>query len=351
MPKITNERSIDWEKSIKSILEASEDADARKVKKLRKMVLLSLQMDDSDKDTKKLFKKAVKEMEDNGTVKLDADGTISLLTKKSKKKKRKKSSDDGEKKKKKRKKEKSDDASETNDNDEERGANDRRNDNEEEEVPSKSGSSSSSADKNKPCKGNPTGVTRLFLGNLPFSVDESSLNAFFPGEMTHVKWITDKETGKFYGSAFIEMDNSISAGDAVAMSGQKLIGRPIKINFAPAREGDIWPPQKKVITGGSQTTGGQAGGSGVKAMSVKPPDCKKLFIGNLSYDIDDEGIIKFFGTVDAEVKAVRWLHHRDSGDFKGVGFVEFWNTEACERGATLNGKNLLTRPIRIDWTD
>jgi len=346
MPNLTKDDndSIDWEKSIKSILEASEDGDARKVKKLRKMVLLSLQMDDSDKAAKKSFKKAVKEMEDNGTVKLDADGTISLLTKKSKKKKRKKSSEDGEKKSKKRKKEKSEAAS-----DDEGAANDEGNDNQEEEEAPATTSSVSAADKNKPCKGNPQGVTRLFVGNLPFSVDESSMNAFLPGEVTHVKWITDKETGKFYGSAFIEMDTSVNAADAVAMAGSKLIGRPIKINFAPAREGDVWPPEKKVISGGGGK--GQAGGSGVKAMSAKPDNCMKLFIGNLSYDIDDEGIIKFFGTVDAEVKAVRWLHHKDSGDFKGVGFVEFWNTEACERGATLNGKNLLGRPIRIDWTD
>ena len=31
----------------------------------------------------------------------------------------------------------------------------------------------------------------------------------------------------------------------------------------------------------------------------------KLFIGNLSYDIDDDGITKFFASVDAEVKAAR----------------------------------------------
>jgi hypothetical protein len=33
------------------------------------------------------------------------------------------------------------------------------------------------------------------------------------------------------------------------------------------------------------------------------------------------------------------------------GFVEFWDTTACDKAATLKGKNLLGRPIRIDWSD
>ena len=203
-------------------------------------------------------------------------------------------------------------------------------------------------DKNAPCKGNPTGVTRLFVGNLPFAVDDASLRSFLEpaGEVTHIKWITDKETGRFYGSAFIEMADS--RGGAAALNkcnGQEMMGRKIKLNFAPAREGDVWPPKSNVITGG------QAQSKGVKSMSEKPEGCCKLFIGNLSYEIDDDATHKFFGAVEAEVKAIRWIHHKDSGDFKGVGFVEFWNTEACERAATLNGKNLLGRPIRIDWTD
>jgi nucleolin len=343
--------SIDWQKSITSILgskskSTSEDDAPRKVKQLRKLVLMSLQMDESDKAAKKQFKKAIQQMEQDEVLQLDADGTITLL----KKSKKRKSSKE-EKKSKKQKKHKADDEdgdlvkddidSEVNDD----------KISEEENAAKTELDHFSSDDKNKPCKGNPQGVTRLFLGNLPFAVDESSLSAFLPGEVTHIKWITDKETGKFYGSAFVEMNNSISATEAVALSGSKLIGRPVKINFAPAREGDAWPPTKKVVSGGSSGGGGQAGGQGIKAMSAKPDNCTKLFIGNLSYDIDDEGITKFFGSVDAEVKAVRWLHHRDTGDFKGVGFVEFWNTEACEKAATLNGKNLLGRPIRIDWTD
>ena len=333
-----DDSGVDWEKSINSMLEASDDDESRKVKNLRKMVFLSLQMDESDKVAKKRFKKAIQNMEENGKIKLDSNGTISLLGSKTKKKRELPT---GEVERKSKKKRKDENTSKTKDDREDDG--DKGNQNEEVVL--------AGSDKNAPCKGNPQGVTRLFLGNLPFSVDESSLNAFLPGIVTHIKWITDKETGKFYGSAFIEMNNSTSAADAVAMAGSKLIGRPIKINFAPAREGDTWPPVKKVMSGGRSSGGGQAGGTGVKAMSAKPDNCLKLFIGNLSYDIDDEGIIKFFANVDAEVKAVRWLHHKDSGDFKGCGFVEFWNTDACEKGATLNGKNLLGRPIRIDWTD
>ena len=115
------------------------------------------------------------------------------------------------------------------------------------------------------------------------------------------------------------MESSSRAADAVGKTGSQLKGRPIKVNYAPARPGDVWPPTTSNKSSASHGSGGggQAGGSGLKAMSVKPPDCRKLFIGNLSYDIDDDGISKFFGSVDAEVKAVRWLHHRDSGDFKG----------------------------------
>lgn len=345
---VMDDSGTDWSKAIRSILQSS---DTREVKKLRKSVLLSLQLDESDKAAKKQFKRTIQQLEEEGVLDLAADGKITLKEKEKKKRKREK---EKEKKSKKEKKRKEDKTTEKGDDDKTESLveNSSQNDAREEDGTSTAGengedpSNTNTEGKNKPCKGNPEGVTRLFVGNLPFSIDESSLGAFLPGKITHIKWITDKETGKFYGSAFIEMDNSVSAADAVAMSGEKLIGRPVKINFAPSREGDVWPPVKKVVSGG-----GQAGGQGVKAMSAKPDGCVKLFIGNLSYDIDDEGITKFFANVDAEVKAVRWLHHKESGDFKGCGYVEFWNPEACEKAATLNGKNFLGRPIRIDWTD
>ena len=82
----SSDDSVDWNKSISSILESSE---IKQVKKLRKMVLLSLHLDESDKSSKKLFKKAIQNMEESGKVKLEADGTISLINAKVNKKKRK----------------------------------------------------------------------------------------------------------------------------------------------------------------------------------------------------------------------------------------------------------------------
>jgi nucleolin len=334
------------------------------VKSLRSFVLVQLQLDKDDKSSKKVYKAAMKRIEELGLVVLDAEGNVEWKGEVSDGKKRKA---DGkkEKKEKKAKKEVVDA--------EEGGA-------AEQEVaepdikitlsaaPERVVSSQPAEpqhadakdksqvvisenipvdpDKNKPCGGNREGITRMFVGNLPFKVDEASLKAHFPGTVTHIKWITDKDTGRFYGSAFIEMANSKDAAAAQGIDQSELMGRKIRVNFAQAREGDVWPPVKA-----GTVTGGQAGGGGKRAMSEKPDGCVKLFIGNLSYDIDDDGIFKFFGTVDAEVKAVRWLHHKDSGDFKGVGYVEFWNTDACDKAATLNGKNLLGRPIRIDWTD
>ena len=371
--------------AIASTIVGSPTGKSMPVKDLRKAVLLSLQLDLDDKKSKKQFKKAVQSMESDGRLTLSGEGVAKLSksarkeaksgssgdkkkksSAKKDKKKRKQSVDDAESEPKKQKKASVDEEEDIEDDDEppiEGGANDGEsdggNDDEEDANADQDGGAGDDPDatdpskKNKPCKGNPTGVTRLFLGNLPFAVDETSLNDFLGGHMTHVKWITDKETGRFYGSAFVEMRNSKDAGEAVAKAGQDLMGRDIKINFAASRPGDIWPPKQRVITGGQQAGGGgQAGGYGTKAMSEKPEGCVKLFIGNLSYDIDDDAITKFFASkVEAELKAVRWLHHKDSGDFKGVGYVEFWNTEACEKAATLNGKDLLGRPIRIDWTD
>ena len=88
---------------------------------------------------------------------------------------------------------------------------------------------------------NPTGATRLFMGNLPWSITDDQLSEACGCELRAIKRITDKESGKFYGSVFVEASDAAAAGAAVKRSGQDVGGRPVKIAFAPPRPGDVWP--------------------------------------------------------------------------------------------------------------
>lgn len=322
-------------------IRSSDNGKSMDIKVLRTAVLTI----DIDKSSKKLFKSAVKLLEKDEKVSLSSEGVVKLSkserragdtsdekkeTKRSKRKSKENGADvvdDGDDKSKKKKHRSAEEEEELNDDDSQQHEQ-HDDDTERNNDGNVDGDENDPKNKNKPCKNNPQGITRLFLGNLPFAISEPTLNTHLEECITHVKWITDKATGKFYGSAFVEVRNSKDAAKAVTqINGTMLMGRPIKINFAPVRSGEEndWPPRSRVITGGKLANagggggsgGGQAGGSGIKAMSAKPDGCCKLFIGNLSYDIDDEGITKFFMGVEAELKAVRWLYHQDSGDFKG----------------------------------
>jgi cold-inducible RNA-binding protein len=91
--------------------------------------------------------------------------------------------------------------------------------------------------------------TRLYVGNLPFDTDESQLRALFQEEertVTEVKIITDRDTGRPRGFAFVEMGSQADAEAAIkSVNGRELGGRALTVN--EARE---------------QTRGGGGGGGG-----------------------------------------------------------------------------------------
>jgi RNA recognition motif-containing protein len=81
---------------------------------------------------------------------------------------------------------------------------------------------------------------KIYVGNLPFSSTEADLKDAFGrhGTVESVSLITDRETGRPRGFAFIEMDEARAAGDAIrALDGSDLGGRNIKVSEAQARRG------------------------------------------------------------------------------------------------------------------
>lgn len=78
-------------------------------------------------------------------------------------------------------------------------------------------------------------MKNLFVGNLPHSATETELRSLFEplGAVEKVSVVTDRDTGRSRGFAFVEMTNADEADKAVAaLNGTELGGRALKINEA-----------------------------------------------------------------------------------------------------------------------
>jgi len=92
--------------------------------------------------------------------------------------------------------------------------------------------------------------SRLFVGNLSFNTTEEAIRDAFAefGEIVEAKLVTDRDTGRSRGFAFVEMTSQDAAQKAIQeMNGALLDGRPLRVNLAEARR---------------DTRGGGGGGGG-----------------------------------------------------------------------------------------
>ena len=80
-------------------------------------------------------------------------------------------------------------------------------------------------------------MTKLYVGNLPFTVTEEAVrNLFAPhGTVEKISLINDRETGRPRGFGFVEMSNSDASRAMQALNGQDLEGRALKLNEAQER--------------------------------------------------------------------------------------------------------------------
>jgi cold-inducible RNA-binding protein len=78
-------------------------------------------------------------------------------------------------------------------------------------------------------------MKNIFVGNLDFSATESSVRSLFEpyGNVERVNLVTDRDTGRSRGFAFVEMSDSAEADRAIAaLNGTDLGGRSLNINEA-----------------------------------------------------------------------------------------------------------------------
>ncbi len=96
---------------------------------------------------------------------------------------------------------------------------------------------------------------KIYVGNLPYSSNDQSLEALFSefGTVESAKVIMDRDSGRSKGFAFVEMSTDEEAQDAIKQLNEKEVdGRNLKVNEAM--------PQEKNNRGGRGFGGGGGGG-------------------------------------------------------------------------------------------
>lgn len=101
---------------------------------------------------------------------------------------------------------------------------------------------------------------KLYVGNLSFDATEEQVRGLFAefGAVESLAMINDRDTGRFRGFCFVEMETSAANAAMKALDGKEVDGRDLRVNEAKPREersgGGGWSG------GGGSRSGGSSGG-------------------------------------------------------------------------------------------
>eukprot|EP01126_Amoeba_proteus_P057222 TRINITY_DN726_c0_g2_i1.p1 TRINITY_DN726_c0_g2~~TRINITY_DN726_c0_g2_i1.p1 ORF type:complete len:279 (-),score=46.91 TRINITY_DN726_c0_g2_i1:171-1007(-) len=173
--------------------------------------------------------------------------------------------------------------------------------------------------------------TTLYVRNLPSTTTEHEIIGVFQsfGSIREVRMQRDKETGQFYGAAFIAFVNPAAAKLANLTMNQKMWGNnTIHTDFAKER------PRTKPPTTQEESV----------------PPSQTLFVANLPNEADRTMLYSIFSRFGS-ILDVRILTDKLTGATKGVAFVDFSIKEsAMAAKEELDGTALLGRTMKVMYS-
>ncbi|KAJ5463546.1 hypothetical protein N7475_008490 [Penicillium sp. IBT 31633x] len=165
----------------------------------------------------------------------------------------------------------------------------------------------------------------IWIGNLSFTVTRDELRMFFTAssdipESSITRIHLPKGPERFgrpqnKGFAYVDFSDKKSLQEAIGLSEQLMTGRRVLIKDANSYEGR--PAKSETQENGA-----------VAAKSGHPPS-KRIFVGNLSFDVTKENLEENFGKCGT-VTNVHMATFQDSGKCKGYAWVEFEELAAAE---------------------
>jgi RNA recognition motif-containing protein len=158
---------------------------------------------------------------------------------------------------------------------------------------------------------------KLYVGNLPWTCDSQQLAEIFQdcGTVELVEVIYDRETSRSRGFGFVTMASQAEAAAAKqTLDGYMLGGRSLTVSFPQSNRDRLRPPPRREFGGGNGVGGGSFDSG------------NKLFVGNLSWGVDDASLQNMFSRYGTVVDA-RVVYDRETGRSRGFGFVTLSNAD------------------------
>ncbi|XP_059769828.1 probable RNA-binding protein 23 isoform X4 [Balaenoptera ricei] len=169
----------------------------------------------------------------------------------------------------------------------------------------------------------------VFCMQLAARIRPRDLEDFFSavGKVRDVRIISDRNSRRSKGIAYVEFCEIQSVPLAIGLTGQRLLGVPIIVQASQAEKNRLAAMANNLQKG----SGGPM----------------RLFVGSLHFNITEDmlrGIFEPFGKIDNIVL----MKDSDTGRSKGYGFITFSDSECARRALEqLNGFELAGRPMRV----
>ena len=160
---------------------------------------------------------------------------------------------------------------------------------------------------------------KIFIKNIPFSINDTQLNEFFSKYGNVVKAdIMKREDGSSSGVGFVEFANDEDKRNVLLMNREDLVLDGRRLDVKEAR------PEMDYS--------------------------KTLYIGNLSYSTTEETLKKFFSDFCRNLKGDFKVNIKTSpnGKSKGHAYIEFENEEDISNAIKANGEKLDERVLKVE---
>jgi len=177
----------------------------------------------------------------------------------------------------------------------------------------------------------PTGRTfKVFIGGLPSHVDEAMLKKDFAecGEISELLISRWPEDGSSRGMCFITWATEAAMRKCLAWHDVNYEGKYIRVE------------ERKGVDKKDKPRGG--------GPSTKPPGCRSVAVFDLAPSVGEDELHEFFGKCGS-VSNTRILKNRETGESRGIGFVEFEVTGATDQAVLLSGTSFAGKPIKVEF--